>query len=375
MTHFLDNEKDPLIWQRLEDLQADTAGLVEINLDWRAVPREANFYSRLHHRQCKQVKGSVTHNRKPRPGKKVQFGGCAVLSYQKLLPRIVNTESDPSGLGRWISQLIEGKGEQRARFVSGYFPCKNTGKGTVYNQHKAHFQAVAAKHKQVPREPHQAWLEDFERDISAWTDNNEKVIIQLDANSDVRHGTLAIMLRSLGFEEQITFRHGTITPPPGTHISNTRGTPIDGIWTNFNHGELRCGYTGFATGLPGDHRTAWIDIPLKELLGYNPPDLHRVFPPDLTTRDPRIRKKYNKEVKAKMAPKCIEQKVRELRRKVQECVDNKTEPPFSLEEINELHREINNTRRDVSWEVAKKLRKKHTGACPFPPRCNPCWPL
>ena len=33
MTHFLDNEKDPLIWQSLEDLQADTAGLVELNLD------------------------------------------------------------------------------------------------------------------------------------------------------------------------------------------------------------------------------------------------------------------------------------------------------------------------------------------------------
>ena len=83
----------------------------------------------------------------------------------------------------------------------------------------------------------------------------------MDANGDIRTGTVATMLRALGFEEQVTFRHGFNHPPPATHIANTQGIPIDGVWTNFAHGEMRCGHLGFEEGLPGDHRTVWIDPP------------------------------------------------------------------------------------------------------------------
>ena len=364
----LQNEKDPVIWKKLEDLLADTAGLVEINLNWRNIPPEANLYARLHYQQTRPVKGAVTHNRHSRTTSRTQYGGCASLIYQRLLPRVIATECDPEGLGRWISHLIEGKREQRARFVTGYFPCKNGGKGTVYTQQRSYFQALPVNNKRWNKNPHDAWLEDFQQEVQTWSDNNEKIVIQLDANGDVRHGKVATMLRSLGFEEQITYRHGAQQPPPGTHIANTRGTPIDGIWTNFDHGEMRCGYCSFDEGLPGDHRTAWIDIPLKALLGYNPPDLHRVFPPDLTTQDPRLRKRYNERVRAQMAPHEIEAKVRKLRAMVQADVCSPDDPPFSHEEINELHKEINNTRRDISWKVAKELRKKHTGAYPFSPK-------
>ena len=247
----LHNEKDPVIWQRLETLQADTAGMAELNLDWRRIPPEANFYARLHHHQKRQVKGAVTHNKCSRSTSKTQYGGCASLIFQRLLPRVIATECDPVGLGRWISHLIEGKGKQRARFVTGYFPCNNGGKGTVYTQHRSHFQALAINNPRWNKNPHDAWLEDFQQEVQTWSDNNEKVVIRLDANSDVRHGKVATMLRSLGFEEQITYRHGPQQPPPGTHIANTRGTPIDGIWTNFDHGEMRCGYCSFVEGLPG----------------------------------------------------------------------------------------------------------------------------
>ena len=108
-----------------------------------------------------------------------------------------------------------------------------------------------------------------------WTHNSEQVIIRLDANSDVRLGPLALMLQSLGFQEQITFRHGHYQKPPATHRDNTKGIPIDGIWTNFAHGEMRCGYLGHdGQALPGDHRTAWIDIPKAIMFGYCPPDIH-----------------------------------------------------------------------------------------------------
>ena len=113
-------------------------------------------------------------------------------------------------------------------------------------------------------------------------------MVHMDANEDIRRGDVATMFRSLGFEEQITYTHGKTEPPPATYDANTKSVPIDGIWTNFAHGQMRCGYLGFGEGLPGDHRTCWIDIPHEELYGYCPPDLHRVYPPGVTTKDPRI---------------------------------------------------------------------------------------
>ena len=138
-------------------------------------------------------------------------------------------------------------------------------------------------------------MEDFAKEVQTWSEAGEKIIIHMDANSDVRTGLVARTLRPFGFEEQITFRHGPTHPPPAIHMANTKGVPIDGIWTNFSHGNLRCGYLGMEEGLPGDHRLAWIDVPAALLFGHNPPDLHRVYPPSLVVNDPGIRTKYNKE--------------------------------------------------------------------------------
>ena len=47
LIHFLDNDKDMDIWYKVRQLQADSLGLSELNLDWRLVPKEANMYARL----------------------------------------------------------------------------------------------------------------------------------------------------------------------------------------------------------------------------------------------------------------------------------------------------------------------------------------
>ena len=84
------------------------------------------------------------------------------------------------------------------------------------------------------REPIQAWMENFAKEVKVWCEAGEKIIIHMDANSDVRTGPVATTLRPLGFEEQVTFRHEPLHPPPATHMANTRGIPIDGVWTNFS---------------------------------------------------------------------------------------------------------------------------------------------
>ena len=400
---FLHNEKDPALWIAIQDLQADTVGLTELNLDWRLVSDEAHFYNRVRQHAKQPCKHAVAHNTRGPRLNKTQWGGCASMALSSVLPRVLTNTKDPSGLGRWVSQLVEGKGSHRARFVTGYVPCRSTsGKDTVYAQHRAFFQAQGQlssrskkkkkRQQEAPqsttpstsstltdaqlkraskwdnRDPIKGWIEDFERDLKVWVKDNEKVIIRLDANSDVRTGAVAQMLRQHGFEEQITYRHGSFAPPPGTHMANTKGIPIDGIWTNFGHGTMRCGFTGFGKGLPGDHRTCWIDLPIREVLGYNPPDLHRVFPPDLTAKDPRVGKKYNKLLKKALSKKGTFRQAQELRTLVAQTLESPQDPPASIEDINVLHSSINQSRRECALEVAKKVRKKHTGAYPFSPK-------
>ena len=333
---FRNNDKDPLIAELILALKADSVGLTELNLDWRKIPSEDNFWSKMRSWQVGPCTGGPTHNTTSKPHKTVQHGGCATIALERLLPRVISVEQDPTHLGRWISQVIEGKGNHRARLVTGYLPCKNTGKETVYTQHKAHFQKTelptdhprrSRNHTHDDREPIQAWIEDFKAEVTSWTSANEKVVIRMDANSDVRTGHLANMLRSLGFEEQITFRHARNGPPPATHIANTKGVPIDGIWTNFAHGTMRCGYMAFHEGLPSDHRTAWIDLPMHEMLGYRPPDIHRRKPPNLIDSDPCIRKQCNRRVHRTLLKQGTMDKVKALRQMVKASLETPNDPP------------------------------------------------
>ena len=40
-------------------------------------------------------------------------------------------------------------------------------------------------------------------------------------------------------------------------------------------------------------------------------------------------------------------------------------PPHSIKEVDALHLQLNNARRDFGWEVTSKTRKQHTGAHSF----------
>ena len=107
---------------------------------------------------------------------------------------------------------------------------------------------------------------------------------------------------------------------------------------------MRCGYLGLATGLPGDHRTAWIDLPLREVLGYNPPDLHRVYPPDTVVSNPRVVTKCNAKLIKLLQESKTDEKAATLRSMVQSNVAPPDDPPHSLTDIDTLHFKINQER-------------------------------
>ena len=79
-------------------------------------------------------------------------------------------------------------------------------------------------------DPREAVLEDLGTKITEWRNNGEHIILQMDANEDVRSGNLQNMLRELGMQEAILKLH-IDSQPPKTCRSNTRREPINGIFT------------------------------------------------------------------------------------------------------------------------------------------------
>ena len=113
MLQAANNEKDPLLWSSLHKLRADSAGIAETNLDWRLMAEDARMHARAKLAISKPVKVATAHNTKATPLHKSQWGGVATVAFAALVPRVISTDKDPMGLGRWLSFLIKGKGNNQ----------------------------------------------------------------------------------------------------------------------------------------------------------------------------------------------------------------------------------------------------------------------
>jgi len=73
-----------------------------------------------------------------------QYGGTAVMAFNKAAHRVKSTGADPKGLGRCSWILFEGKQKRMTRIISAYIPCKTAcdRRQTVYNQHKRCFHKL-----------------------------------------------------------------------------------------------------------------------------------------------------------------------------------------------------------------------------------------
>ena len=93
---------------------------------------------------------------------------------------------DPRGLGRWSWVRIRGENDQYTRFVSGYRPHKNSaGTGSVWSQHVRYYRQEGIQDPQ----PQNLFMEELITMIQTWMEDGDHVILGLDANVDVRHGS------------------------------------------------------------------------------------------------------------------------------------------------------------------------------------------
>jgi hypothetical protein len=91
----------------------------------------------------------------------------------------------------------------------------------VYAQHQHYFDEQLDDI--CPRE---AFTRDLCKEIDVWLEQGEQLVIALDANEDMRNGSVAAAFQARNLREVLLARHGRNAPP----TTDNGSTVIDGIW-------------------------------------------------------------------------------------------------------------------------------------------------
>ena len=353
-------EKSRSLIEEIKSLNPDVVCLQETGLNYTNLDETETWRARTY-RKLEGARTSVGHNYHfTIPGKRKR-GGTAIITMNEATPRVshpqgerdYNQGNDPEGLGRWVCVTLDRKGPSRLRIVSLYNPCYNSGFFSTWQQ-----QVRRLDKQGRDTDPRNALLADFKLTLYEWLDNGDEIIVCMDANEDVRSGPLSSMLREMGLRDAILDKHGA-EDAPATHYRNDQQTPIDAIFTTLE-GDLRGGYLAVDAGLPGDHRTLWLDIPFISAFNHNAPNLTPRLPNGINTQDPRIRRKYNRRVVEEYKKEDIINKAALLREMVQEQA--------ASDDIELLHSEIDQKVLMIRTRVAQELRRKKAGKIPWSPQ-------
>jgi hypothetical protein len=110
-----------------------------------------------------------------------QPGGVCTGVLGKCTGRIVETFTDPSGLGRWAGHLLIGSGTSSIAVITAYRPIRSQGIGTTYQQQ---WRLLRHAEKENP-EPRAQLLHDLAATIKNWTNKKYEVILMWDANESL----------------------------------------------------------------------------------------------------------------------------------------------------------------------------------------------
>ena len=179
----------------INHLDISLIGLAETNLDWNQKSRTTEPF-------LKSIKSIWPHNRTTvtcsteshNSPTGHQPGGCAQMSFGNLVPRHRSTTNDESGMGRWTSQLFQGKNNRCLRIFTAYRVSQTSSRGlglrTAYMQ-----QQRALNNAGLTRtSPRQRVLVDLARAIKASTDDAEDVVLLMDSNADLTETHLSNFL-------------------------------------------------------------------------------------------------------------------------------------------------------------------------------------
>ena len=294
-------ENDPAdvsLHRWITSMEFDVFGVSEVNMYWPNVKQSLQFIERVHRWwNPRNTVALCAYNKNEKRIKRSirQYGGTAQISRGNAALQHVNMGRDPTGLGRWVWQRYMGKEQRVLRVITCYrpLPAHSDKIYTPFRQQRAFLTANMGR----DIDPRDAVLEDLSIDITQWIEEGEHIILQMDANEDVREDKIKEWAEQMGLREAILERHGS-TKAPKTHVRGRK--PIDGIFVSRSLEIVAGGYTAFDDGVKAkraDHRCLWIDIKHGDVFGYNMPSPTKFAGRRVKKQDPRTTQAFNKEYK------------------------------------------------------------------------------
>ena len=237
------------------------------------------------------VRSVVAHNVHESEGiGRTQEGGTGLLMFGPLTEYLDMPESgkDATGLGRWTTMLLKGKGIQ-TRIVCGYNPCanRNVDSRTSYQQQRRFFIMHQQDHRTCPRVK---FRDDLIKLLKTWRAAGDRIVVCLDANEDIYRKAIG---KALTAEEGLDMKE-VVGAYTGKRIGPTffRGQlPIDGVWATSDIRVSNACLMPAGYGI-GDHRLFVIDMHTSSLIGTEPPRARRAASRRLNNRLPHVAKKY-----------------------------------------------------------------------------------
>jgi hypothetical protein len=199
----------------LQQWEIDYFGGCKIHVNWKHAPsyhhpQELFFSENLLHPIMAYNINEDSHS--PR-----QQGGTMAMAIGEMATRLHGQGTDPSGLGRWVWQVFQGKDGITTRIYMAYRPCMSQVRQlqTVYAQQKWYFW----KRRQPGDKdlcPRVAFLADLQEELQARQLAGERLIVMMDANRDVTSGPVHQMVIALGY-------HPLAQPPPSFSSNTQKG--------------------------------------------------------------------------------------------------------------------------------------------------------
>ena len=129
------------------------------------------------------VHRSVAYNYTDCDAQKHQYGGNVIFSINNVANHVMNSDKEPTGLGRWTWTKYWRQNDIHTQMVCAYCPCLPMGMDkvhSVYAQHQQFFQ-VRGEDLLCPKE---AFIRDLSVAIDQWLAEGDQIILAVDANED-----------------------------------------------------------------------------------------------------------------------------------------------------------------------------------------------
>jgi hypothetical protein len=162
----------------LKQYEVDIIGFADTNVNWNL--RLKNQVTNILQRNYKIVQ--TTTSSSTEPSRTVhQPGGTLTAATSKYTGRIRGIIKDESNMGRWSGYTLSTNFQHNLHIVTVYQSVKSDGIHSTYKQQQSKLADMGYRNPN----PRKQLIEDLQRLIKQWNEQNDKTIILIDANDNI----------------------------------------------------------------------------------------------------------------------------------------------------------------------------------------------